>query len=179
MNPTTSFDLDAPLSDYARVHGTPEWHHLAASQRWWDGRILCALCGRDWPQHLESELEWDHIVPTSKGGADSLRNSQLTCPSCNAGKGDRTNAEAIEAIAAMRGLTRLERRLKQERDRQGRPENRAKNRERKRTPEYRKQARERQRRPEVRAQAREYERRKRIRHRGNRFGKPGGNARLL
>lgn len=37
----------------------------------------CIECG------INEKLEYDHIIPHSKGGADTVRNIQLLCESCN------------------------------------------------------------------------------------------------
>lgn len=43
----------------------------------------CARCGG------RENLEYDHIVPVSKGGSNTVRNVELLCESCNRQKGDR------------------------------------------------------------------------------------------
>jgi hypothetical protein len=43
----------------------------------------CARCGS------RENLEYDHIVPVSKGGSNTVRNVELLCESCNRQKGDR------------------------------------------------------------------------------------------
>ena len=43
----------------------------------------CVQCGAD------NYLEYDHIIPHSKGGANSVANVQLLCRSCNLKKSDR------------------------------------------------------------------------------------------
>lgn len=42
----------------------------------------CVLCGSN------ENLEFDHIIPHSKGGANTYRNVQLLCESCNRQKSD-------------------------------------------------------------------------------------------
>lgn len=42
----------------------------------------CCICGAN------EELEFDHIIPISKGGATTFRNLQLLCHSCNSKKSD-------------------------------------------------------------------------------------------
>ena len=43
----------------------------------------CAQCG------AENYLEFDHIIPFSKGGANTFDNVQLLCRKCNSEKGDK------------------------------------------------------------------------------------------
>ena len=47
---------------------------------------LCNACGTKFDLW---NLEIDHIIPKSKGGADYYENYQLLCASCNKIKGDR------------------------------------------------------------------------------------------
>lgn len=50
---------------------------------WQRDRGRCVQCGSD------QYLEYDHVIPWSKGGASSMENLQLLCRRCNALKGDR------------------------------------------------------------------------------------------
>ena len=43
----------------------------------------CARCGS------RENLEYDHIVPVSKGGSNTARNIELLCQNCNRSKGNR------------------------------------------------------------------------------------------
>ena len=54
----------------------------------------CQICGIDTPRELRGSFEpqapeLDHIIPLSKGGEHSYRNTQCTCRQCNGAKGSR------------------------------------------------------------------------------------------
>lgn len=55
----------------------------------------CAICLTHFPFR---NFEVDHIIPKSKGGADTDENLQLLCGYCNRVKGDRTQEYAIAQI---------------------------------------------------------------------------------
>lgn len=48
----------------------------------------CVECGSN------EHLEFDHIIPFAKGGANTYRNVQLLCEPCNRGKADRIGESA-------------------------------------------------------------------------------------
>lgn len=52
-----------------------------------EGDRACAYCGR------EGTLQWEHIIPRSRGGPDTIDNQVLACPPCNAAKGGRAPFE--------------------------------------------------------------------------------------
>ncbi len=43
----------------------------------------CAYCGE------EGNMQWEHIVPKSRGGPDSIDNMVQSCPKCNMAKRDK------------------------------------------------------------------------------------------
>ncbi len=63
-------------------------------------RGRCNLCPH-WFEYRQMDV--DHIIPKSKGGANDDANLQLLCNNCNKIKGNRTMAEA-RAILKERGL---------------------------------------------------------------------------
>ena len=48
---------------------------------WQRDRGRCVECG------VQSELEFDHIIPLAMGGSNTDRNLQLLCETCNRRKG--------------------------------------------------------------------------------------------
>ena len=93
-----------------------------------DGQLFCCKCGlegkhwyiekdmRDPNKHyslqfygfdkqgVERMLTWDHIVPKSLGGNDSMHNGQIMCHPCNR---DKSNAISEEDIAYFDKIGRL------------------------------------------------------------------------
>ena len=53
------------------------------AQVWRRDRGLCTKCG------CQNNLEFDHIIPVSKGGATSVANLQLLCKQCNLTKSNK------------------------------------------------------------------------------------------
>jgi len=51
----------------------------------------CQYCGHKFPT---SELSLDHVIPKSRGGADSWENLVCACTGCNSRKADKTPREA-------------------------------------------------------------------------------------
>ena len=50
----------------------------------------CYLCGQPW---TDTDLEWDHVVPLSRGGAHSTGNLRPTHERCNLRKHARPLSE--------------------------------------------------------------------------------------
>ncbi|GAB3176738.1 5-methylcytosine-specific restriction endonuclease McrA [Micromonospora palomenae] len=67
-----------------RFHAGPAWSRAAVLRR--DDRC-CAYCGGP-----ASTI--DHILPRSRGGRNTWKNTTAACYACNQRKGDRTPAEA-------------------------------------------------------------------------------------
>lgn len=49
-----------------------------------EGEEACAYCGA-----CGCELQWEHIIPSSRGGPDTIDNLVHACGKCNAAKADR------------------------------------------------------------------------------------------
>ncbi len=54
-------------------------------------KCLCAYCGRKLSMHTVTK---DHVLPTSRGGSDTMNNVVAACFECNTRKADRTPEEA-------------------------------------------------------------------------------------
>jgi hypothetical protein len=68
-----------------KTHGAvPEHVKVAVRQR---DKGRCVQCGSD--ADGGKYLEYDHIIPRSKGGPNTVENIQLLCRMCNLRKGDR------------------------------------------------------------------------------------------
>jgi len=67
-----------------RFGNGPAWSRAGVHAR--DGR-RCGYCGKD-------ATTIDHILPRSRGGRNTWKNTVAACTVCNQRKGDRTPAEA-------------------------------------------------------------------------------------
>lgn len=67
------------------------------SRRIWtatERRVVLERCGRACVAcRASSQLELDHIIPLSRGGADTPNNLQILCRSCNLRKGGKLDGE--------------------------------------------------------------------------------------
>lgn len=57
----------------------------------------CSYCGKKFPKpsrDSKPELNWDHVVPKSRGGLTNWDNIVISCIPCNTKKDDRTPEEA-------------------------------------------------------------------------------------
>ena len=53
-------------------------------------------------------LEWEHILPKSRGGSDKVKNATLSCTRCNRDKGSRTPEEWEISIQQKKHTTELD-----------------------------------------------------------------------
>jgi 5-methylcytosine-specific restriction endonuclease McrA len=58
----------------------------------------CQYCGR---RPSARDLNVDHVLPRSRGGADSWENLVISCRACNLRKGRRTPAEASMTLLSV------------------------------------------------------------------------------
>lgn len=58
-------------------------------------RHTCQYCGG---ASGDEVLEWEHMIPKSRGGTDSIKNATLACCDCNRDKGAKTPEEWLEQL---------------------------------------------------------------------------------
>ncbi|MFD2909586.1 HNH endonuclease [Flavobacterium ardleyense] len=78
--------LDAGLIDNNHYSGKHERESIPTNVKvavWKRDKEKCVNC------FSNSKLEFDHIIPVSKGGANTIKNIQLLCLSCNRKKGSK------------------------------------------------------------------------------------------
>lgn len=75
------FDTPAAPLPYEQTTRTPI-PEAVRSEVWRRDGGQCVRCGS------KNNLQFDHIIPVSRGGANSVPNIQLLCLPCNAAKGD-------------------------------------------------------------------------------------------
>ncbi|MBC8485859.1 MAG: HNH endonuclease [Candidatus Cloacimonetes bacterium] len=76
------------ISNYNINNSSQDRHHIPSSVKhevWNRDGGKCVKCGSC------KDLEYDHIIPVSKGGSNTVRNIQLLCEKCNRKKA--TNIE--------------------------------------------------------------------------------------
>ena len=56
----------------------------------------CALTGRPLQFNNPDTYEYDHIMPTSRGGDNSINNLQIVCPEANRAKQNLTDQEFLD-----------------------------------------------------------------------------------
>lgn len=70
--------VNGAIHDGEPTHGASQKLSLVAKSQ---GGSFCRMCGR------RTHLHVDHILPTSQGGSNQLKNLQILCVTCNLGKG--------------------------------------------------------------------------------------------
>jgi hypothetical protein len=78
----TALQIDRRTLLPGRGPRTPIPQHVK-TEVWQRDHGRCVEC------HATEYLEFDHVIPRSKGGADTVRNLQLLCRRCNQRKSDR------------------------------------------------------------------------------------------
>lgn len=75
-------------------------------------RHTCQYCGGASGDDI---LEWEHMVPRSKGGSDSVKNANLACRSCNTDKGNKTLPEYLAELKDRKPGTKKDKALNEAR----------------------------------------------------------------
>ncbi|SVB74143.1 uncharacterized protein METZ01_LOCUS226997 [marine metagenome] len=73
------------ISGVLHNEGGRKREHITKKTRqevWQRDEGKCVECGNN------ERLEFDHIIPVSKGGSNTVRNIQLLCETCNRQKSD-------------------------------------------------------------------------------------------
>ena len=65
----------------------------------------CQYCGGE---SNDSIMEWEHVIPRSRGGSDSVKNATLSCHTCNQEKGSMNPKEWLESINVKPKKTKLD-----------------------------------------------------------------------
>lgn len=66
---------------------------------------VCQYCGGE---SKDPVLEWEHMIPKSRGGSDKLSNATLACRSCNREKNAMTPEEWLRKIQAKQNPAKLD-----------------------------------------------------------------------
>ena len=96
QNDGTESYLESPciIAIKGRAFNPQKHKQVALSNKTLFGRDrnVCAYCGGHFPNY--HTLSRDHIVPRSRGGANTWMNVVTSCKDCNAKKGSKTLKEA-------------------------------------------------------------------------------------
>ncbi|RYZ88124.1 MAG: HNH endonuclease, partial [Proteobacteria bacterium] len=74
------------MDKHLLVKQTPGSRHIPASVKtavWQRDGGKCVDCGSNYP------IEYDHDIPLSKGGSNTVGNIRILCRRCNLAKGNR------------------------------------------------------------------------------------------
>ena len=75
--------INNPIDESALSHKRQAISDDVKIAVWRRDQGSCVKCGS------RENLEYDHIIPVSKGGANTFRNIELLCQSCNRTKSDK------------------------------------------------------------------------------------------
>ena len=95
----SSIELHSIVACAGELHtGQPKKPALSNRILFRRDQNLCMYCGKEFS---DKELSCDHIVPTSRGGANTWVNVVAACRRCNHYKQDRTPEEAHMELLAL------------------------------------------------------------------------------